>query len=316
VIFYALQQLSDRSDDSGRHWLRRLRGHLRAVVIFLVTTAAAAAIGAIVTKSTERATAPPPPEPVEVTVTLVKSGRHGPLEVQATSLTGAESVSDSGEYLTPLAFEHLPPHPDFGDSCSAFGVWAKRAGARDVGTSVDMYLVGGGAETAIVDALRVRVIRRYAAVTGTVLGCPPPQFSASSLPPPRALDIELSKSVPTVTYVETVRAPYHRHCALTNHHGRSRRRCLRPPYGVAEPRERPIRFQLKPGDVEEFAVDAFASRGAYDWVLELGYIYRGQRRWVTIDDKGDPFQTVGGTDHLNAATPVGGGWVPRSPGGP
>lgn len=54
------------------------------------------------------------------------------------------------------------------------------------------------------------------------------------------------------------------------------------------------KFQLAPGDIEQFHIWVEARNGWHEWTVDLLLLVDGRREVVTIDDNGSPFVTVGG----------------------
>jgi hypothetical protein len=123
----------------------------------------------------------------------------------------------------------------------------------------------------LIDALRVKVLRRGEPLEGTNIVCPVGGAEGA----PRNIAIALDEDPPTTSY------------------------------GT-----KPFLFTLKKGEVEAFHILATAELSSCEWIASLYLLVEGKRKIVTIDNQGNPFKTTS-TNRCKEFLWAGNRWLAR-----
>ena len=153
-------------------------------------------------------------------------------------------------------------------TCDSLFQAAKRAGAVDVGRSIDdLVLEGRSHRDVTITDMRARILRREPVLAGARISCQ----SAGAID---AIGIGFNFDEPTPV-------------ARTIKDFESRR--LGRPYF-----ERGKVVSLKRTEIQPFEVVSFASRDYIEWELEADAVIDGHERRITIRNHGGPFRISGG----------------------
>jgi hypothetical protein len=197
-----------------------------------------------------------PDQPTGEPFTVVVRPLHGGVNGEGWIATGPQEL--------------LPARPSRQDDWES---WVRQTGAVPHSTTeVDLVVQGRSAAQVTLLDLRVRVVGRHPAVSGTLFeleGGDPGAF--------RAVTVDLDTEPPTLGSF------FDDHII---------------PGNVPAYERQPIRFpyRVSLSDAETFEVVAHANTCDCEWVIELTWAAEGRTGTKTIDDAGKPFRLSGGVN--------------------
>jgi hypothetical protein len=187
---------------------------------------------------------------------------------------------DGYSFRVPRELDEIGEPPSL--VCREWWKWARSMDGLDAGlTPVRLMIIGLSDTDVVIDALQVRVHRRYDDPPGTTIVCAP---GGADLVP-RHIDVDLDSDPPLTDYRDS--------------DGNSPGRFL---------------FSLRKGETEVFYIWARVTQGACDWVADLQLLVNGKRHAIRIDDAGRPFRTTS-SKGAESFYWQSGQWVPWPPTG-